>query len=158
RLQRSGRLGGKGRRCYVRRQGRGQDWSRDWRQHGRRGQGRWRGGGRRGHPGRRSARRHTWIIARLYADDRRCAGHKRRLAVRRRGRQRRRHYGRQAVTILRLTRDRAPRTGFTLLEMILALAIGLVLLGALYQFMNGQLFLAQAGRDVLEEGTLARAI
>lgn len=50
------------------------------------------------------------------------------------------------------------RKGFTLLEMILALTIGLVLLGALYQFLNGQLFLAQAGRDVLEEGTLARAI
>ncbi|MBI3410661.1 MAG: prepilin-type N-terminal cleavage/methylation domain-containing protein [Planctomycetes bacterium] len=50
------------------------------------------------------------------------------------------------------------RKGFTLLEMILALTIGVVLLGALYQFLNGQLFLAQAGRDVLEEGTLARAI
>lgn len=50
------------------------------------------------------------------------------------------------------------RTGFTLLEMILALSIGLVLLGALYQTLNGQLFQAQAGRDVLQEGTLARNI
>ena len=53
---------------------------------------------------------------------------------------------------------RGLRPGFTLLEMILALSIGLVLLGALYMTLNGQLFQAQAGRDVVEEGTLARAI
>lgn len=50
------------------------------------------------------------------------------------------------------------RRGFTLLEMILAMAIGLVLLSALYVTMNSQLSSAQAGRDVLQEGTLARAL
>src|SRR5206468_12287437 len=70
---------------------------------------------------------------------------------------RRRHQGR-FLEGRRLMLRRHPRTGFTLLEMILALSIGLVLLGALYMTMNGQLFQAQAGRDVVEEGTLARSI
>jgi prepilin-type N-terminal cleavage/methylation domain-containing protein len=50
------------------------------------------------------------------------------------------------------------RDGFTLLEMILALAIGLVLMGALYVMMSSQLGQSQAGRDAIQEATTARSI
>jgi prepilin-type N-terminal cleavage/methylation domain-containing protein len=52
----------------------------------------------------------------------------------------------------------AYRGGFTLLEMILALAIGLVLMGALYVMMSSQLSQSQAGRDSIQEATTARSI
>ena len=54
------------------------------------------------------------------------------------------------------TRQR--RTGFTLLEMILALAIGLVLMSGLYLALTMQLNEAQSGRESIEEATLARSI
>jgi prepilin-type N-terminal cleavage/methylation domain-containing protein len=57
-----------------------------------------------------------------------------------------------------MMRSRVRRPGFTLLEMILALAIGLVLMSGLYLMMNSQLSQAQAGRESIEEATLARAL
>lgn len=53
---------------------------------------------------------------------------------------------------------RAARAGYTLLEMTLALAIALVILGAVYEFLNRQVFMADAGREIVEEGALARAL
>ena len=50
------------------------------------------------------------------------------------------------------------RSAFSLLEMILALALGMVLLLALYLFLSTSLFHSQAGRDVLAEGTIVRNI
>ncbi len=50
------------------------------------------------------------------------------------------------------------RPAYTLLEVLLATAIGLILLGALYVAVNVQLRHAQAGRDAIEHTTLARAI
>lgn len=50
------------------------------------------------------------------------------------------------------------RSGFTLLEMVLALSIGVVLLGALYLTMDSQLRLVDAGRETLDEAAVARAI
>jgi len=50
------------------------------------------------------------------------------------------------------------RSGFTLLEMILALAIGLVLMISLYSVLSMQVRQAQQGRLKLDEGTLARDI
>lgn len=50
------------------------------------------------------------------------------------------------------------RSGFTLLEMVLALSIGVVLLGALYLTMDSQLRMVDAGRDALDEASVARAI
>jgi prepilin-type N-terminal cleavage/methylation domain-containing protein len=55
-------------------------------------------------------------------------------------------------------RQAAARAAFTLLEMILALAIGLVLMSGLYMMMSAQLSQAQAGRESIEEATLARAL
>jgi prepilin-type N-terminal cleavage/methylation domain-containing protein len=52
----------------------------------------------------------------------------------------------------------APRSAFTLLEVILALGIAAVLLSALYWSMSSQIHLAQSGRNVIEKGTLARAL
>ena len=50
------------------------------------------------------------------------------------------------------------RSGFTLLEMVLALSIGLVLMISLYSVLNLQVQQAQTGRLILHEGTLARSI
>src|SRR5437763_17094066 len=48
------------------------------------------------------------------------------------------------------------RGGYTLLEVLLALSIAVLLLGALYVALSVQVRHAQAGRDVIEEATLAR--
>src|SRR5262245_38153034 len=50
------------------------------------------------------------------------------------------------------------RPGYTLLEILLALAIAVLLLGAVYTFVGYQLRQAQAGRDLVEQTTLARAL
>jgi prepilin-type N-terminal cleavage/methylation domain-containing protein len=50
------------------------------------------------------------------------------------------------------------RSGFTLLEVLLASAIGVILLGALYVAMDLQLRHADAGREVVESTTVARAL
>jgi prepilin-type N-terminal cleavage/methylation domain-containing protein len=51
-----------------------------------------------------------------------------------------------------------PRRGFTLLEVLLSSAIGVLLMAALYVAVDVQLRHAQAGRDVVEQSTLARAL
>jgi prepilin-type N-terminal cleavage/methylation domain-containing protein len=53
---------------------------------------------------------------------------------------------------------RPARSGFTLLEMILALLIGALLMTALYATLSSQVTHAQAGRDALQDATLARSI
>lgn len=55
---------------------------------------------------------------------------------------------------------RYPRTrpAFTLLEVLLATAIGVLLMGALYVAMNVQLRHAQAARDVVGQSVLARSL
>src|SRR5437762_7977250 len=55
-------------------------------------------------------------------------------------------------------KPQAARAAFTLLEMILALAIGLVLLAGLYAMMSSQLSHAQAGRTSIQEATLVRSL
>jgi prepilin-type N-terminal cleavage/methylation domain-containing protein len=55
-------------------------------------------------------------------------------------------------------RRRTPRPAYTLLEVLLAMAIGSVLLYALYMAMDVQLRHAQAGRDIVEQTTLARSL
>lgn len=50
------------------------------------------------------------------------------------------------------------RAGFTLLEIVLAVSIGLVLLYGLYLAMDFQIMQAQAGRELVEQGTVARGI
>ncbi len=50
------------------------------------------------------------------------------------------------------------RPGFTLLEMLLATAITVLLMSALYVAMDTQLRLADAGRERVEQGTAARNI
>src|SRR5206468_3360640 len=50
------------------------------------------------------------------------------------------------------------RPGFTLLEVILALAIAVLLLGGLYAAINVQMRHAQGGRDLVEQNTLARSV
>ncbi len=50
------------------------------------------------------------------------------------------------------------RPAYTLLEVLLAMAISLLLLGALYVAMDTQLRLAQDSRDKVEESQLARAL
>jgi hypothetical protein len=52
----------------------------------------------------------------------------------------------------------ATRRAFSLLEMVLALALGMVLLLALYVFLNTYFVTAQAGRDVLAEAVLVRSV
>src|SRR5476651_922 len=58
---------------------------------------------------------------------------------------------------MRLAKSTA-RSAFSLLEMVLALALGMVLLLALYLFLNTSFYHSQAGRDVLAEGTIIRNI
>jgi prepilin-type N-terminal cleavage/methylation domain-containing protein len=48
--------------------------------------------------------------------------------------------------------------GFTLLEVILALTIGILLMSALYVAVDVQLRHAQAGRDIVQQSTLVRSI
>jgi type II secretory pathway pseudopilin PulG len=55
-------------------------------------------------------------------------------------------------------RSRARRGGFTLLEVLLASALAIVLMAALYVALDVQLRLAEAGRESIEEATLTRAI
>ena len=50
------------------------------------------------------------------------------------------------------------RAGYTLLEMTLALVIALIILGAVYEFLNRQIAMGEIGRDMTEESSLARAI
>jgi prepilin-type N-terminal cleavage/methylation domain-containing protein len=50
------------------------------------------------------------------------------------------------------------RRGFTLLEVILALSVGVILLGALYVAVDVQLRHARAGRNIVEQATLARSL
>jgi prepilin-type N-terminal cleavage/methylation domain-containing protein len=50
------------------------------------------------------------------------------------------------------------RSGFTLLEMVLALAIGVVVLTGLYWALDSQIRQSQSGRDTVDEGKLARGI
>src|SRR5438132_792583 len=52
----------------------------------------------------------------------------------------------------------ARRRGFTLLEMLLATFVSVLLMGALYVAMDVQIRHARAGRDVIEQSTLARAL
>lgn len=54
--------------------------------------------------------------------------------------------------------NRAARPAFSLLEMVLALALGMLVLLALYVAFSVYLTLAQAGRDAAAEGALARSI
>lgn len=54
--------------------------------------------------------------------------------------------------------NRRRRSGYTLLEMTLALAIALVILGAVYEFLNRQIALSEVGREIVEESSLARVI
>jgi prepilin-type N-terminal cleavage/methylation domain-containing protein len=50
------------------------------------------------------------------------------------------------------------RRGFTLLEVVLALSVGVLLLGGLYVAVDVQLRHARAGRSIVEKATLARSI
>jgi prepilin-type N-terminal cleavage/methylation domain-containing protein len=50
------------------------------------------------------------------------------------------------------------RVGYTLLEMSLALAIALIILGAVYEFLNRQIAMGEIGRNMTEEAALARAL
>jgi prepilin-type N-terminal cleavage/methylation domain-containing protein len=50
------------------------------------------------------------------------------------------------------------RRGFTLLEVLLAMAIGLLLLAALYVAIDLQLKFAETGRDVVQQSVLARSL
>jgi len=55
-------------------------------------------------------------------------------------------------------RRRRRRLGFTLLEVVLATAIGVLLLGALYVAVDMLLGVAQDSRSLVEESTLARGV
>lgn len=50
------------------------------------------------------------------------------------------------------------RAGFTLLELVLAVTIGVVLLAALYLALATQFYHARAGREVLEEAAVVRSL
>lgn len=60
--------------------------------------------------------------------------------------------------MMRTRSDDRPRPAFTLLEVLLAAAIGVLLMGALYAALTVQLRYAANGRDVVEQSTVARAI
>src|SRR5262245_7202467 len=53
---------------------------------------------------------------------------------------------------------RLPRSGYTLLEVILASAIAVGLMSGLYMAMNASLQQMQAGREVVEQSSLSRAL
>jgi hypothetical protein len=55
-------------------------------------------------------------------------------------------------------RIRPGRTAFTLLEVLLAAAIGVLLMAGLYTALNLALSHAQAGRDKVEQSTIARSL
>jgi hypothetical protein len=55
-------------------------------------------------------------------------------------------------------RSQSRRGGFTLLEVLLASALAIILMAALYVALDVQLRLAEAGRESIEEATLTRAI
>jgi type II secretory pathway component PulJ len=55
-----------------------------------------------------------------------------------------------------MTLSRAPRTAYTLLEVLLASAIGVLLMGALYVGMDVQLRSVQAGREKVNETAIVR--
>jgi prepilin-type N-terminal cleavage/methylation domain-containing protein len=55
-------------------------------------------------------------------------------------------------------RIRPSRPGFTLLEVLLAAAIGVLLMAGLYTALNLALSHAQAGRDKVEQSTIARSL
>jgi prepilin-type N-terminal cleavage/methylation domain-containing protein len=55
-------------------------------------------------------------------------------------------------------RVRTHRPGFTLLEVLLAAAIGVLLMAGLYTALNLTLSHAQAGRDKVEQATIARSL
>ena len=57
-----------------------------------------------------------------------------------------------------MRRRHPSRRGFTLLEVVLATAIAVLLLGALYVAVDMQLGYMQMSRDVVEESTLSRAL
>ncbi len=59
---------------------------------------------------------------------------------------------------LQRTTRRRGRAGFTLLEMVLASAIGLLIMGALYYAISIQLQFAESSRRVVDEATLARSL
>jgi hypothetical protein len=54
--------------------------------------------------------------------------------------------------------NRSKRIGFTLLEMIIALSLGMVLLLGLYMTLNITVNLAQTGREVMTDGAAARSV
>jgi hypothetical protein len=51
-----------------------------------------------------------------------------------------------------------PRPGYTLLEVILALGIGVLLLGALYVALDVQMSSTHTGREIVEQNTVARHV
>src|SRR5882672_1743085 len=59
---------------------------------------------------------------------------------------------------MRLRSSLNRRKAFTLLEVLLSAAIGVLLMAALYVAMNVQLDHAQAGRDAVEQSLLVRAL
>src|ERR1700681_3422355 len=52
----------------------------------------------------------------------------------------------------------ARRSAFTLIEVVIALAIGLLLLAALYVALDLQSRMAQIGRDTVQQSTLVRSL
>src|SRR5947209_8813225 len=55
-------------------------------------------------------------------------------------------------------RSQSRRGGFTLLEVLLASALAVILMAALYVALDVQLRLAEAGRQSIEQATLTRAV
>src|SRR5207237_6697995 len=63
-----------------------------------------------------------------------------------------------ACVALRSSAPNRRRPAFTLLEILVATAVSVLLMGALYMAINVQLRHAQIGREVVEESLLARAL
>jgi prepilin-type N-terminal cleavage/methylation domain-containing protein len=57
-----------------------------------------------------------------------------------------------------MTHPRAARPGYTLMEMVLALAIAVLLLAALYVALNTQLYQTKSGRNLAEQTNLVRMV